>query len=105
MVANERAFDHAVSLLAEVPDLAIGVHLNITYGVPVHPEVRVYSLVDEDGLFYRRNRFLQRMVAGRIDLVHVEDEFRGQIEKVVDAGILTEGQPLTMAEAGFRHAG
>ncbi|GAC1680455.1 MAG: flavin reductase family protein [Ktedonobacteraceae bacterium] len=27
------------------------------------------------------------------------------IAEVVDAGILTEGQPLTMAEAGFRHAG
>jgi predicted glycoside hydrolase/deacetylase ChbG (UPF0249 family) len=87
MVANEHAFDHAVALLTEVPHLAIGVHLNITHGVPVLPEVRVFSLVDEDGLFHRRNRFLQRMVTGRIDLVQVEDEFRAQIEKVMDAGI------------------
>lgn len=27
------------------------------------------------------------------------------IAEVVDAGMLGEGQPLTMAEAGFRHAG
>ena len=27
------------------------------------------------------------------------------IAEVVDAGLLAEGQPLTMAEAGFRHAG
>ncbi len=27
------------------------------------------------------------------------------IAEVVDAGMLTEGTPLTMAEAGFRHAG
>lgn len=27
------------------------------------------------------------------------------IAEVVDAGIIEEGQPLTMAEAGFRHAG
>jgi predicted glycoside hydrolase/deacetylase ChbG (UPF0249 family) len=87
MVANEHAFEHAVALLPEVPDLAIGVHLNITHGAPVLPEVRVFGLVDEDGLFYRRNRFLKRMVAGRIDLVQVEDEFRAQIEKVVEAGI------------------
>ena len=73
MVANEHAFEHAVALLPEVPELAIGVHLNITHGAPVLPEVRVFSLVDEDGLFYRRNRFLKRMVAGRIDLVQVED--------------------------------
>ncbi len=27
------------------------------------------------------------------------------VAEVVDAGLLSEGQPLTMAEAGFRHAG
>ncbi len=27
------------------------------------------------------------------------------IAEVIDAGIITEGQPLTMNEAGFRHAG
>lgn len=27
------------------------------------------------------------------------------IAEVVDAGMIAEGQPLTMAEAGFRHAG
>ncbi|MBA2287345.1 MAG: flavin reductase [Ktedonobacteraceae bacterium] len=27
------------------------------------------------------------------------------VGEVVDAGMLSEGQPLTMAEAGFRHAG
>jgi flavin reductase (DIM6/NTAB) family NADH-FMN oxidoreductase RutF len=27
------------------------------------------------------------------------------VAEVVDTGILAEGQPLTMAEAGFRHAG
>jgi predicted glycoside hydrolase/deacetylase ChbG (UPF0249 family) len=87
MVANEYAFDHAVALAREAPDLAIGVHLNVTHGAPVLPEVRIFSLVDEDGLFYRRTRFLQRIVQGKIDLVQVEDEFRAQIEKVMAAGI------------------
>jgi flavin reductase (DIM6/NTAB) family NADH-FMN oxidoreductase RutF len=27
------------------------------------------------------------------------------VAEVVDAGIIAEGQPLSMAEAGFRHAG
>ena len=27
------------------------------------------------------------------------------VAEVIDAGLLHEGQPLTMAEAGFRHAG
>lgn len=87
MVANGHAFEHAVELARSVPNLAIGVHLNATYGTPVLPEVRVFSLVDEDGLFFRRNRFIQRIVTGRIDIAHVEDEFRAQIEKIVEAGI------------------
>jgi predicted glycoside hydrolase/deacetylase ChbG (UPF0249 family) len=87
MVANEYAFDHAVELAQQVPRLAIGIHLNATYGVPVLPEVRVFSLVDEDGFFYRRGPFLTRLMTGRINLVHVEDEFRAQVEKVLDAGI------------------
>ena len=87
MVANEYAFDHAVTLAQKVPRLAIGIHLNVTYGVPVLPEVRVFSLVDEDGFFYRRGPFLKRLMTGRIDLVHVEDEFRAQVEKVLEAGI------------------
>lgn len=87
MVANGRAFEHAVELARSVPNLAIGVHLNVTYGTPVLPEVRVFSLVDEDGLFHRRNRFIQRIVTGRIDIAHVEDEFRAQIERIAEAGI------------------
>lgn len=88
LVANEHAFDHAIELAKQMPGLAIGVHLNITHGSPVLPEVRVHTLVDEDGLFYRRSRFLRRAVAGQVNLVHVEDEFRAQIEKVMEASIL-----------------
>jgi predicted glycoside hydrolase/deacetylase ChbG (UPF0249 family) len=88
VVTEDLAFDHAVALARAMPTLAIGVHLNVTYGHPVLPEVRVFSLVDEDGLFYRRNRFIQRIAAGQIELVQVEDEFRAQIDRVIEAGIL-----------------
>ena len=50
MVANEHAFEHAIELSKQVPELAIGVHLNVTHGSPVLPEVRVYSLVDDEGI-------------------------------------------------------
>ena len=109
MVANEYAFDHAVDLARAVPSLAIGVHLNVTHGTPVLPEVRVFSLIDEDGRFYRRGRFIQRMALGLIDLVHVEDEFRAQIEKVMEAGIqpshLDSHESIHMYPAVFRVAG
>ena len=88
LVANMYAFDHAVDLARQMPGLAVGVHLNITHGSPVLPEVRVHSLVDDDGLFYRRGPFLRRAIAGQVDLIHIEDEFRAQIEKVMAVGIL-----------------
>lgn len=87
MVANGTAFDHGVKLALGTPSLAIGVHLNVTYGTPVLPEVRVFSLVDEEGLFHRRNRFIKRIATGRIDVEQIEDEFRAQVEKVQEAGI------------------
>jgi predicted glycoside hydrolase/deacetylase ChbG (UPF0249 family) len=106
MVPNEHAFGHAVDLAQTERSLTIGVHLNITHGSPVLPEVRVFSLVDDDGLFYRRGRFLQRMVAGHIDLIHVEDEFRAQIEKVMQASIspshLDSHESVHMYPAVFR---
>jgi predicted glycoside hydrolase/deacetylase ChbG (UPF0249 family) len=87
VVTDELAFDHAVELARATPSLAVGVHLNVTYGHPVLPEVRVFTLVDQDGLFYRRNRCIQRIAFGQIDLVQVEDEFRAQIERVLAAGL------------------
>jgi predicted glycoside hydrolase/deacetylase ChbG (UPF0249 family) len=106
MVANEHAFEHAVQVAKQAPGLAVGIHLNITHGSPVLPEVRVFSLIDEDGLFFRRGRFLQRMVAGQIDTVHVEDEFRAQIAKVIESGIrpshLDSHESIHMYPAIFR---
>lgn len=49
-----------------------------------------------DGLAWVACAVRQHVVTGDSTLV---------IAEVVDAGIVAEGQPLTMAEAGFRHAG
>ena len=49
MVANFWAFDHAAALSRKYPDLAVGVHLNLTHGMPILPQDRVHTLVDENG--------------------------------------------------------
>ena len=86
MVANFWAFDHAVALSRKYPSLAIGVHLNLTHGMPILPQDRVHTLVDEHGYFFRRRPFLQRIVLGQIGMIQVYEEFRAQIDKVIAAG-------------------
>ena len=89
MVANLWAFDHAVALSRKYPSLAVGVHLNVTHGVPILPRDRVHTLVDEDAFFFRRRPFLQRLVLGQISMIQVYEEVRAQIGGV----IATAGQP------------
>ncbi|MFN8522558.1 MAG: ChbG/HpnK family deacetylase [Chloroflexota bacterium] len=87
MVANLWAFDDAARLANRYPSLAVGVHLNVTYGRPILPAERVHTLVDQDGVFYRRKPFLQRLLLGQISMIQVYEEFRAQIDKVIAAGI------------------
>jgi predicted glycoside hydrolase/deacetylase ChbG (UPF0249 family) len=87
MVANFSAFDHAVKLSRKHPDLAVGVHLNLTHDMPILPKDRVHTLVDHSGFFFRRRPFLQRLILGQISMIQVYEEFRAQIDKVIAAGI------------------
>jgi hypothetical protein len=87
MVVNLWAFDDAVRLARKYPNLAVGVHLNITYGPPILPPERVHTLVDENGEFFRRKPLLQRLVLGQISMIQVYEEFCAQIDKLIAAGI------------------
>lgn len=87
MVANLWAFDHAARLSRRYPSLAVGVHLNLTHGMPILPPERVHTLVDQNGYFFRRRPFLQRLILGQISMIQVYEEFRAQIDKVIAAGI------------------
>lgn len=101
MVPNMWAFDDAVMLAKENPDLAVGVHLNLTYGEPVLPPERVPSLVDKHGQFYRRAPFLRRLLLNMIDIDEVVAEFRAQIDKLIRAGI--EPSHLDSHESIYMH--
>ena len=63
MVANFWAFDGAVSLSRKYPSLAVGVHLNLTHGMPILPQDRVHTLVDENR-YFSAAAFLQRLILG-----------------------------------------
>lgn len=89
LMATGKAFDAAVSMGSQASTLGIGVHLNLTEGVPVSPARNIPSLVDRRGRLYLNPcRLLLGIVTGQVDLGDVEIELRQQISKVFSNGIL-----------------
>jgi predicted glycoside hydrolase/deacetylase ChbG (UPF0249 family) len=87
IVATGPAFDQAIALAKELPELGVGIHLAATEYIPALPPQQIPSLVNSDGRFYPRSQQFRRMaVYPRMqeDLLH---EWDAQISKVINAGI------------------
>ena len=88
LMANGTAFVSAIASASTVPDLGIGVHLNLTQGRPVCPASQVPTLVNSEGFFYPSPGVLAgRILNRKIHPGEVENELRTQIEKIASAGI------------------
>ncbi|MBU5455846.1 chitin disaccharide deacetylase [Caproiciproducens sp. MSJ-32] len=83
IMAGMPAFDHAVELLKENPELGCGVHLTLSAYKPVLKTHK--TIVDEEGNFDRK--LLTKQDFNKIDLNEVFGEFCAQIEKVRSKGI------------------
>lgn len=82
------AFTGAVAALATRPALDVGVHLALVEERPLSPPGEVPSLVGRDGRFHPGfPSFVVRYAVGAIDLAEVEQEWRRQIGRVLDAGL------------------
>lgn len=88
LMANGNAFQEAVALTRQCPELGIGVHLNLTDGKPVSPASEVRSLVTSDGqLRLSLYGLWIAILTGKIRMSEIETELRAQIDKIVDAGV------------------
>lgn len=89
LMANGKAFEWAVSLGRGLCQLSIGVHLNLSEGLPVAPAINIPSLVDLEGrLHLSPGRLLLGIATRQVNIADVETEFRQQITKVIEAGIM-----------------
>ncbi len=75
--------------LAAAPDLGLGMHLNLTSGRPVLPPARVPSLVDDEGFFFRPDRWPEVALAWAADEVALE--LGAQLDRFVELA----GRPPT----------
>lgn len=88
LMANMPAFEDAVRLAKEHTALGVGLHFNITQGIPVAEPSQVSSLLNERGEFLGTStQLLRRYVTGKLKRPEVEIELRAQIEKVLKAGL------------------
>lgn len=88
LLANGSAFDAAASMSRRAPQLGIGVHLNLTEGIPVSPVFEIPSLVDDLGRLYLTPAQLWAGISKReVSLSDIERELHAQVEKVLRAGI------------------
>jgi len=75
LMTNAPGTAHARMLAATTPDLAIGVHLVLTYAKPLLNPSRIRSLVRDDGSFWRPSELLARPIDRREALMEYRAQF------------------------------
>ncbi len=88
LLANMSAFDDAVAIARDNPDLPVGIHLSLVWGRPVSDPSGIPTLVDREGRLPRSAGVLgMRTMLGRVSVDQMQIEFASQIRKVLDAGL------------------
>ena len=87
LMANMLAADYAADRSKNHTNLSVGVHLNLTIGMPSSNPQDISSLIDSNGKFFNYQMFRQRLVSGKIKKKHIENEFAAQIERTTKLGI------------------
>ena len=76
------------ALLAEAPDLGVGVHLTLVGGRPIAPAASLPTLTNADGGFPEQAEdFFKSWMRGRVEVSEIEREFDAQISRIRDAGL------------------
>src|SRR5579863_3743507 len=89
LLANGLAFEDAIVLSRQFPQLSVGVHLNLSEGPPASPAPRISSLVNKAGELHLKPLQLWIGLLGRqINLAEIQAEWRAQILKVLGAGVI-----------------
>lgn len=68
--------------LIEFPKISIGLHINLTQGLPVSNSSEVNSLVDEQGFFFPKNILLSRISQKKVEFEHIKNEVWAQYFKL-----------------------
>jgi len=89
LMAGGVAFDQAVSIAKQRPNLGVGCHIVLLDGQPMLPAGEVASLLGPDGHNFRPTlgSFVWALAAGKVREDEIEREATAQIRRLQDAGI------------------
>ena len=87
LLANMDGLEDAVERARGCPGLALGLHVNLTFGRPVSRPERVPSLTRPDGAFLSFGQWLRRWLLRGIAPDDVQRECRAQAQRLADAGV------------------
>lgn len=88
IIANSKAFDHAVLLSKKNQGLKVGIHLTLVEEEPINEHNKIKSLMGQNGkLLINYKAFLVRYALLKIDINEVYAEWESQIQKVLKSGI------------------
>jgi predicted glycoside hydrolase/deacetylase ChbG (UPF0249 family) len=88
IMANMPGFEEAVKIAKSVPQLGVGVHLNLLRGKPLCEPSFVKSLTGKDENFLGSpTKLWRRSLLGQIDPHEIIKELSMQVSRVIDFGI------------------
>ena len=86
IMANANDFAKRIAWLDEVPNLDLGVHLNVTYGRPLTQEM-IQALSFNEGRFPGKFQVIKALTLKTLQVRDVVGEWRAQIRRCRDSGI------------------
>lgn len=84
IMANGKAFDHAIEILSDFKEIGMGVHLNIIEDKSLLPPASVTTLCDAQGNYNNGFAALLAKSSSPVFLNQIEADFRSQIEKILN---------------------
>ncbi|UCH79312.1 MAG: ChbG/HpnK family deacetylase [Candidatus Coatesbacteria bacterium] len=88
LMAGGEAFEEALALVDDLPQLGVGAHLTLVAGRAVLPPARAPTLVSGDGsLPAEAGAFARSFFGGKITLADVRAELGAQLARLLAAGV------------------
>lgn len=87
IMVNMPYFEDAVKFLKKNPHIAVGLHFNITEGLPTLPVRETGTMLREDNSFFYWPSMIERFILNKISLSQLNEELRFQYEKLESTGL------------------
>lgn len=87
LMANAPGFEEAVALAKDNPKLGVGLHFNLTWGMPLSEPSISRTLVDQGGMFFERGRLGRLAISGRLQAATIEAELEAQFQRLRSHGL------------------